>query len=175
MVSTTLFEHSYDDLRTVELTTPIVQANGGRGRSRGVEFFFDWDVTSWWRLRAGGFVIDQDSWLKRGSLDSERGAGEVSYPDHQFLLRSTFWPRENVSAWFSLRQIDDVPTLESTAIGRVPAYVELDARVGWRVRSDLEVSVTGRNLLDRSHPEIGPEQRWREIPRSVQAMIRWDF
>lgn len=175
MFSSTIFGHDYEDLRTVELTTPIVQANGGRGRSRGVEVFFDWDVTTWWRLRAGGFAIDQDSWLKPGSLDSERGAGEVSYPDHQFLLRSTFWPRENVSCWLSLRRIDDVPTLESSSIGRVPAYTELDARVGWKIRPDLEVSITGRNLLNRSHPEIGLQGGWREIPRSVQALMRWDF
>jgi iron complex outermembrane recepter protein len=174
-LSATAFQHDYGDLRSVEPGPPVVQANGVRGRSRGVEVFMDYDVASWWRLRAGGFAVDQDTWLAPGSQDQDRGWGEASFPEHQLLLRSTFWWRENVSTWFSLRRVDRVPTLETPGFSFVPAYTELDARIAWFPRSDFELSITARNLLDRSHPEIGPVATRREIPRSVQLMVRWDY
>jgi iron complex outermembrane receptor protein len=38
----------------------------------------------------------------------------------------------------------------------VPAYVELDARVAWRARQNLEISLTGQNLIHRRHFEFQP-------------------
>jgi iron complex outermembrane recepter protein len=174
-VSASLFHHDYDQLRSVELVPTVTQANGVRGRSYGGELFVDWDVTPWWRLRTGGFWMDQDTRPRPGSTDAERGYGEVSFPSHQVLLRSTFWMARGVTLWFSLRHVDEVPSLEGPVLGHVPAYTELDARIAWMLRPGLEASLTGRNLFDRSHPEIGTTTGRREIPRNVQAMIRWEF
>ena len=38
----------------------------------------------------------------------------------------------------------------------VPAYVELDARLAWRPRQNLELSLTGQNLIHRRHLEFAP-------------------
>jgi hypothetical protein len=47
--------------------------------------------------------------------------------------------------------------------------------VGWTIRPGVELSLIGRNLLDRSHPEIGSDAALREIERSLQARVRWKF
>ncbi len=175
-LSSTLFRHEYDDLRSVEPGPPATQANGLRGRTQGLELFVDWDLKPWWRLRAGGFLMDQEVWRKPGSLDVEGAAGETSFPEHQLQLRSTFWWKDKASSWFALRHVGAVPTFNAQGgLTHIPAYLELDLHVTWQVRPDVELSVSGRNLLDRAHAELGALPDRREIPRSVQAMIRWGF
>jgi iron complex outermembrane receptor protein len=173
-VTATGYYHRYDNLRSVEFTTPIVQANGTEGESYGLEMFLDYDVTAAWRMRAGGFIMQQKTWNKPGSVDLEGGLGEGSFPGHQLFLRNNFRLTPKVDLWLSLRHIAEVPAYEYGG-GIVPAYTELDARLGWQVRPGLNVALIGRNLLDASHPEIGGLDRRREIRRSVAASVRWEF
>jgi iron complex outermembrane receptor protein len=173
-LTATAYHHQDDNLRSVEFGTPIVQANGVEGKSYGLEAFMDYDVTPAWRLRIGGFIMKQRTWLQPWSADLEGGMGEGSFPEHQVFLRNTFQLGSKVSLWLGLRHIAKVPAYED-GNGVVPAYTELDARLGWQVRPDLEFSIVGRNLLDRSHPEIGGANLRREIRRSVAASVRWEF
>ncbi|HTL67305.1 MAG TPA: TonB-dependent receptor [Lacunisphaera sp.] len=173
-VTATVYYHDYDNLRTVEPTTPVVEANGGEGSSYGTELFVDYDVTPWWRLRAGGFLMRQENWLKPWSADLEHAVGEASFPRHQELLRSSFRLNRRTDLWLGLRHVDAVPAFEN-GNGEVPAYTELDARLGWQVRPGFELALVGRNLLHKSHPEIGGALVRREIPRSVGVSVRWQF
>lgn len=173
-VTATVYLHDYDQLRSTELTTPIVVANGGEGRSYGAELFVDWDVAPWWRLRMGGFRNVQSTWLKPWSSDSEHGNGEDSFPDYEAQLRNSFRLPHGIDLWLSLRRVAEIPAFDS-GNGVVPAYTELDARLSWRPTQKLELSISGRNLLDSSHPEIGGALARREIERSVRASVRWEF
>ena len=67
--------------------------------------------------------------------------------------------------------------LNGAILGKVPEYTELDIRLTWQVRPNIELSLLGRNLLDSSHPEIGNniDNSLRAIERDVQAMIQWQF
>jgi iron complex outermembrane receptor protein len=56
----------------------------------------------------------------------------------------------------------------------VPAYLEADIRLGWRVTPALELSLAGLNLVHDHHPET-PTPPAMEIPRSVYAGLRWSF
>ena len=38
---------------------------------------------------------------------------------------------------------------------QVPAYGELDVRLGWRPSPELELSIVGQNLLHDDHAEFG--------------------
>lgn len=177
-LTATAYYNDYDDLRSVEPSGPAIIpatiANLVAGRSYGLEVFVDWDVTSWWRLRAGGFSMRQETWLKPGGADLENTHGESSFPEYQGQLRNTFRLGENVTWWTSLRHVAEVPAYDGGG-GVVPAYTELDMSLTWRARKDLELNLTGRNLLDRSHPEIGGLNARREIPRSAQASVRLKF
>ncbi len=174
VVTATAYFHDYDDLRTIEPGPPFVEANGSTGKSYGLELFLDYDVTPMWRLRAGGFVMNQENHLKPGSADTEGGWGEASFPGHQVFLRNTFRLGRRADLWLGLRHMGAVPAYEN-GNGIVPAYTELDARLGWRPRPRWELGLIGRNLLDRSHPEIGGLGTRREVRRSVAVSARWEY
>lgn len=171
----TVFAHHYDSLRSVELSTPIVVANTAGGRSVGVEYFVDWDVTRAWRMRIGGFAVDQDTWSHSPGIDSERGRGETSFPATQLQFRNTFRLSEKVTLWTGLRRVSAVPAFENNTAGLVPAYTELDAALTWTITPRAEISISGRNLLQPSHPEIGSNATRREIPRAGRVALRIGF
>ena len=47
----------------------------------------------------------------------------------------------------------------------VPAYTAFDARLAWRPRPDVELSLTGQNLFGTEHVEFGPAATASVIPR----------
>src|SRR5205823_13104454 len=54
----------------------------------------------------------------------------------------------------------------------VPHYAELDGRFGWNPTPQIELSIIGRNLLDKQHPEFGPPGPFREeAQRNVYGNI----
>jgi iron complex outermembrane receptor protein len=60
----------------------------------------------------------------------------------------------------------------------IPAYQTVDARVGWRLKPNLELSLVGRNLLKKSHPEFTfnlTPMPLTEIERSVSARLTWGW
>ncbi|MEX1165591.1 MAG: hypothetical protein WEK74_01745, partial [Hydrogenophaga sp.] len=58
----------------------------------------------------------------------------------------------------------------------VPSLTQLDLRLGWRPASNLEISLTGRNLLkQRYRAYLADDVTSSLIPRSVLAQIRWTY
>ena len=55
----------------------------------------------------------------------------------------------------------------------VPAYTAVDARLGWRARRDVELSLTLRNLLDERHPEFGSAATRSEYERGLFLKLLW--
>lgn len=173
------FYNVYDDLRTTETTPPfvlpLVIGNGLQGESYGVEAWGAFDLTPNWRLKAGGSALHEDFHLKPGSTDIARSALGFD-PDWQAQIRSEANLGRNVSLDVTLRtqgEIDD----PATHLLKVPAFTEADARLAWRLRPALELSLEGFNLLHDSHveynnPSTSPVRR---IPRSVYLGLRWGF
>ena len=54
----------------------------------------------------------------------------------------------------------------------VPAYAELNLRLGWNVTPRLQISVTGANLLHDRHLEF-PAPAAYAVPRSAFIELRW--
>ena len=57
-------------------------------------------------------------------------------------------------------------------------YAELDARVGWEIGSQLEISLVGRNLLDDRHPEFRPTfigTQVSETEREFYVLAKFHF
>ena len=58
----------------------------------------------------------------------------------------------------------------------VPAYVEVDARIGWVASNRLQFALSGFNLLDSQHAEfIVTSPPRREQRRTLYASARWGF
>ena len=168
--SVTVFRQIYDDLRSVEpVAGDFVLANRMEGRSTGFEAWSTWRVTDDWRLMAGGLMLNQKLALESGSGDPLGTSAAGNDPDYQWMLRSSHRLTQQLDLDVGVRHVAALPTPS------VPAYTAVDARLGWRPRYDLELSLTGLNLLDEAHPEFGQPATRSEIPRSAYAEVIWRF
>lgn len=149
---------------------PVFFDNNQDGETYGVELAADWQVRDWWQLKAAYTYL-------RMNLNTE-GAAVINVPEeglspkHQLSARSTFLFSNHVELDFWLRYVDELPTLD------IASYVTLDANIVWKLQPKFELSLVGRNLLDRRHPEFVTTQSFvppSEIERSVYAQLRWAF
>ena len=173
-VSFATFYNYYNDLRSLEplnppAAFPVEISSNLRGESVGAELTADWRVTRSWRLRAGYTEMRVTSEPQPGSIDRTTNRSISLDPNHQVQLRS-FWDlAANWEADATLRYV--------SAIGNqaVPAYTELNLRLGWRPTAAWELSVDGLNLLHAHHPEFNPPGSRREIQRSIYGKATWRF
>ncbi len=57
--------------------------------------------------------------------------------------------------------------------GPVPAYTAVDARYGWKIAKELELSLAAQNLFDRRHPEWGMPTNRAEVERGFFLKLLW--
>ena len=165
------FYNVYDDLRTVSTTPvtflPLHLSNNGEARTWGVEGWGSYDVTPSWRLSAGVSTLTRD-YDPAVTLDDISGLISIGDdPDYQVLLRSQHDLTDSLDLDVRLRAVG--------ALARVDDYVEADARLGWRLTDTLELSLTGRNLIEERRVETGDPVRARAFGRSVYGALRVSF
>jgi len=172
-ISVSAFYNEYDSLRTVDITPvtilPFTFANDAEGHTQGVEAWGSWDVNPRWRLSAGVSALEKDFEVKAGQIDIAALAATGDDPGYQAQLRSRLDITDRVELDLRLRGVDE---LDKSA---TDGYVEADARLGWRLKDDVELAVTGQNLLDDHRFETGDPARRRAFGRSVYANLRWSF
>ena len=165
------FYNVYDDLRAVSVTPvtflPLRLTNVGEAETWGVEAWGSYDVTPAWRLSAGLSTLTKD-YEATPSLEDISGLISVGDdPEHQLLVRSQHDLTDAVELDVRLRAVDD--------LAAVDGYVEADVRLGWRLTDQLELSVTGRNLLEDRRIETGDPARGRAFGRSVFGALQVSF
>ena len=74
----------------------------------------------------------------------------------------------NLALDADLRYASDLPN------PKLPAYTELNLRLGWNVNEHLILSLSGFNLLHARHQEL-PGSEANAVPRSVFAEMRVRF
>ncbi|MEN6630573.1 MAG: TonB-dependent receptor, partial [Sulfuricella sp.] len=150
---------------------PRVFFNKASATTRGLEWNGSWRPTDKWQFKAAYTWLKMDIHRNADSGDTSIESEVGRSPQNQFQLQVFHSPTAKIDLSASLYYVDSLPSLN------IPAYTRMDARVGWRVQRDLELSLTGRNLFDPSHPEFinssGP--RTTEIPRSVFGAATWRF
>jgi iron complex outermembrane receptor protein len=162
--SVTAFHTDYDDLRTVEIApsgTSVVFANEMEGETSGIEMWGTYQALPRWRLSAGYVAMRDRLRLKPGSDDIEAPREVGKNPAHTWQLRSALTIAPNRELDIAVRHVAALSSPD------VPAYTAVDARFGWRLQPNLELSLTGLNLLDADHAEYGPIATRSRIPRSV--------
>lgn len=171
-LSVSLFYNLYDDIRTTEFAPdggfPIRLANSLSGTTYGVEAWATQQVTPWWRLRLGLATLGKDFEVDEGRSDLTNGGALGNDADYKFLFRSQMHLGDSVDLDIGMRAVDDLDP------NHVPAYVEADARIGWRVSEALELYAAGSHLLHEAHRESG-EPRAQLVERSVYAGTRLRF
>lgn len=179
------FYNNYDNLLTFEtgapypgdavmshLVIPAFPANDKMsGETYGAELSAQWRATSWWRFQAS-YTRLQIQLYPRGSTDPGPKRFEGTSPDNQFSLRSSMDLPLDLELDAFLRYVDNLPEY------KIDGYTEMDIRLGWNPRKDLELSLVGRNLLNDSHPEFMDATLGvpvTEVERSVYGKVTWRF
>jgi len=162
--SATLFHSEYDRLRTLELRfgAPAQFENHARGRVSGLETWASWQVLRGWRLSGGAVFQDVRIQSEDASRDWSRLLGMASNdPKHYWSLRSAHELGADLQLDLSLRHVGKLSR------PAVPGYHELDARLAWQARPNLELALVGRNLLHDQHAEFGEPGLRQTFERSV--------
>jgi iron complex outermembrane recepter protein len=134
------------------LLLPAEFSNGLLGQTKGIEVAPEWRPKSFWRLRGSYSYLHMN--LRKGpnSLDIGTAPGiEGSSPQHQVSAQSSFDVAKSVNFDLWFRYVSALPAQN------VKAYSTADARLAWTFHPGFELSVTGRNLLQPSHPEFGTD------------------
>ncbi|NNG23287.1 TonB-dependent receptor plug domain-containing protein [Telluria aromaticivorans] len=171
--SATLFYSDYAHLRTLELQgagAPAMFGNLGHGQVRGLEFWGSWQAARGWRLSAGAVLQDVATGAAPASTDVSARAGlATNDPRSYWTLRSSHELRPGLGADLMLRRVARLPQ------PAVPGYHELDARIAWQARPELELSLVGRNLLHARHPEFGAADLRQLAERNLFASAMLHF
>jgi iron complex outermembrane recepter protein len=174
------FYNRYDKIRSARPTPttiiPLTFANDLEGDSYGLEFSSAFQALEWWRVIASYNLLQSDVHVKSGRVDFNNALNENADPKHQASLRSSMDFRPGIEFDANFRWVDEILTNNVGRPSTIPGYVELDVRLGYRLGSNWEFAISGRNLLDRAHPEFGPSGPTRvEIGRSVHAKVAVRF
>lgn len=170
--SATLFHSDYERLRTLELRpgAPAQFDNHAAGRVSGLETWASWQVLRGWRLAGGAVFQDVRIRTDDGIRDASRLLGMASNdPRHYWSLRSAHELGADLQLDFSLRHVGKLTR------PAVPGYHELDARVAWQARPNLELALIGRNLLHDQHAEFGEPGVRQTFERSVSVSAILQF
>ncbi|MEQ1531613.1 MAG: TonB-dependent receptor, partial [Methylococcales bacterium] len=179
-IDATIFYNDYQTLRSLAagqpgggngyITLPLYVRNANKGKTYGFEASIVWQMLDWWRW-------DVNYSYLHTRLTANEYYQESVTPQHKSSIRAALTPWQDVNLDLWLRYVDKSSAF--TLLGPVPvgSYVTMDARLAWKLHPNLELSVTGQNLLDSRHLESVQETYTQatEIPRSVFAKLAWHF
>ncbi len=164
----TAFRHDFKRLRSLQPTPQGSQfANGLAGRTQGLEASVSWRVDERWRLVAGGTALSRKIRLEPGATDAGGEAALGNDPSHWWSLRSTLDVTPRLVWDVSVRGSGSLPA------PAVPSYADVDMRLAWSLRPDVEIALSVRNLTDDRHPEWGVATNRIEFGRSTALQLRW--
>lgn len=168
------FSNLYDELRSQESPTrpgqPIVLANRMNGRTYGADLSSTLLVLPRWRVHPSYSYLHVATTFDAGSTDRTRGFSEFNDPSHMFRLRSSVDLPRGIELDGFFRRIARLPHPV------VPAYSELEARIGWRASPSWEISLIGQNLLHARHPEFLLASPTREeFQRGAYLRVLWQY
>lgn len=138
--------------------------NGLSAETWGGEVALTVTPTDRWRLSASYSLLRARF---QASTEADRTSREQSAPRHQAGLRSSFDFAQRASLDTQLRYVGGIQA--------VPAYLEADARLSYRLNDRLEFALVGQNLLDNQHPEqsLVAFTAGAEVPRGFYGSLVW--
>ena len=167
-VSVSGYYDVYDRLRTIEFTNgklPLYWGDLMKGDIYGVDAWAKWQARSWWRLEADLSALHENLRFRPGAskLTGTTQAGDDAPWRASLKSSMNLGPNVTLDGW--LRWVDTLPA------PRVPAYTELNLRLGWTVNDHILIGLAGQNLLHSRHLEF-PSDQANAIPRSVMLQVR---
>jgi iron complex outermembrane recepter protein len=169
-----VFLNDYDNLRSVELRpAPPVGLdilNHLHARTHGGEIAANYDAFESLRFRATYSFLGKRLNMDSGTRDFFNSTLEGNDPKHQVSAQASSNLPHNIEVDGTWRFVGKLPA------PAIPGYHELDMRLGWSPRPELDLSLVGRNLLHDQHPEFGVGGPLGiEIERDIYARVLLRF
>lgn len=143
----------YLDTAAGKIIQPLQVENGMDGEIFGAELSVDWQaIPEQWRLQFSYTWLKMQLHLKDGFVASnprDAEGQEKKVPEHQVSIRSMYNINSTIQLDTWLRYVDALPLIGQEH------YFNLDVRLGWKPRKDLEFSLIAQNLLEKQHAEFG--------------------
>jgi iron complex outermembrane receptor protein len=157
------------DFAPLHLLIPLQFRNGLYGKTAGYEISPEWRPKEGWRLRGSWSYLQMHLHPAPGSGDLGTWPTiEGSSPRNQIELESDYDVSKTVQFDVQYRFISALPA------EKVAAYSSMDARLGWRIRPAVDVSLVGQNLLQPWHVESdGDVNTLVGIGRSGYIRLTW--
>jgi iron complex outermembrane receptor protein len=148
---------------------PAQFRNGLRGYTKGAEIAPEWRPKDFWRLRGSYSFLHMNIGRAPHSGDIGTAPSIVgSSPQHQAAVESALDFAKRFQLDLTFRFVSALPAQ------MVKAYSTGDARFGWRLSREFELSLVGRNLFQPTHYEDGGDPYGLVgIRRSVYAKLTW--
>jgi iron complex outermembrane recepter protein len=156
----------------VHINAPLVAENKMSGATYGTELFAEWKAIPKWKLSGAYSFLKMDIHRNADSLDTTTASPGGASPQHQYYLRSSIDLAKNFEQDATLRYVGKLSGLG------IPSYYSLDARLGWKATSQLELSIGGQNLLDHRHLEFRPDfinTTPTQVKRAFHAGLTFKF
>jgi iron complex outermembrane recepter protein len=149
------------------LTLPISFCNRSGATVNGIEPAVTWTVLPDWKVTASHSWADYRFPL--GGSAYTLSFSDDNSPTHQFKIRSSANLTRRLSLDLMLYRIGNLAGIN------VPSYHQFDARLGFRLTRELELSVGGRNLLSDRHLEFAAEDHVRAnmVRRAAWLGLVW--
>jgi iron complex outermembrane recepter protein len=181
------FYNVYKRLRGNDTGTPILETGSGApfllvpvtfnnkvsGETHGIEMFFTWKPFLAWKI-SGGYSWLAGTFRDRSVTTIPNTATFIQQsPGQQFNIRSNLNLPHRLEFDAALYRVGEVNTQVF-----VPGYYRLDARLGWHVGENLEISAVGQNLLTPRHFEFNNPNDLvaaAETQRSFYGKVTWKF
>ncbi len=143
---------------------PVYPSNNGQAETYGFE------MAGLWRISDNFRIYPAYTFLQ---MKVNTGLEEGFNPRHQFSMRTSLDLPRGLELDIWPRYVDELPK------PGISDYFTMDLRLGWKPAGNLEISLVGRNLLDKQHPEFGEDTFMQvlqtEVERSVYVKIAWNF
>ena len=194
-VDATVFSFDYEDVSNFEvfvhpsLGLQLLWENNLYAKIHGFELAVDWRPQDWWRVQANYSRLSTKFGIERPSANPVfralveqlvADAKEGSSPAEMFTLRSSMdlgndW---ELDTWINHVGRIPIPSLgaEHREIS-IDSLTSLNARLAWKPRPGVELSISGFNLNDDRHLQFLGESivPATEVERSIYAQARWKF
>jgi iron complex outermembrane receptor protein len=154
------FFNKYDDLRTHEggfddaffngsyFVVPFIADNKMDGETYGFEFAGTYQASEKWKLSAAYTLLQMQLHTSSSSTSDVDRLIEGESPQNQFNIRSYCDLTDDLELDLMLYYVDNLSAED------VPSYIRFDARLGWHINDNTQLSIVGRNLFERLHPEF---------------------
>jgi iron complex outermembrane recepter protein len=159
---------------------PAQFGNGLIGQTKGIEVSPEWRPTDNWRLRGSYSFLHMNLERAPDSLDIGSAPGIMgSSPEHQLTAQSSLDFAKVLQLDLDVRYVSALRGQTALPGEYVHAYTTADARFGWQINHQLEVSFVGRDLLQPHHVEFGTDPSatggtaFVGIKRSAYVKLTW--